>query len=148
MTYFNIIPLWSIIYFLCILNSCIYVSFVIFLIGSSDSLSTVMFVSFFHWFYISSLSCMSHKNFISFCCLPLNLKMIYDTIHPIPIDLKCYWCYILIYWDIYTHTLRSVYEHLKITINLFLYLCSIFKLFWFISMLFLLLLWLLTLLYW
>lgn len=77
----------------------IYVSFVIFLIGSSDSLSTAMFISFFHWFYISSFVChvCLTKIFISFCCLPLNLKMIYDTIHPIPIDLKCYQCYILIH---------------------------------------------------
>lgn len=55
------------------------------------------------------LSYLPHKNFISFSCLPLNLKMIYATIHPI---LTVWNATSIIYWFIYV--LRSVYKHLKI----------------------------------
>lgn len=90
-------------------------------------------------FYITlCLSCVPHKNFISFCCLPLNLKMIYDAIHSIPIDLKCYQYYILfhIYTQISLWTFKNNPSACSSTCNGY----SIFKLFWFISILFLLLL--------
>ena len=52
---------------------------------------------------------MPHKNFISFCCLPLNLKMIYDIVHSIPIDLECYQYYILIH--IYTQISLRIFKN-------------------------------------
>lgn len=104
--WYNIIPLWCVVYLplqIKLINA--FFSFVTFLIGPLIHFP-LQYLSFFSLVHVSlfcitlCLSYTPHKNFLSFCCLPLNLKMIYDTIHPIPIDLKCYQYYILIH--IYT----------------------------------------------
>lgn len=107
----NIIPLWGIIYFLCILNSCIYICF---------------FCDFLNWVLWFTFNC----NVYLFFSLILYIILCHVCLTKIlSLFAVCLWIWkwfmiqfiqspliwnatSVIYWFIYM--LRSVYEHLKI----------------------------------